>query len=292
MTPQTSLKSKPQHFLQRTLRHISPYQNHVTFPKFPLLPLRRLKVRAPLPHPKFPESKQNQARPFLPPPWTTTDDRLRNGASRSSLTALPQNAALFAGHLDTKTLGGAGFASQFSPYSDHGGLLGWDLTPYAGIEVELGRGDGKIYTIVLKDEAPQGDENSGAEKSSLSWEATVRAPLSPPPSLNIPPTTITTTKSTTLFFNWSAFKPTYRGKPVDPPTHFLDTSAVKRIGVMMRSFFGEQQGKFELELRAIVARVEEKGNGDREEGKMGKGEKEEEAEEGEDKWGWVRCVVI
>ena len=70
---------------------------------------------------------------------------------------------------------------------------------------------------------------------------------------------------TTLFAQWSDFKPTYRGRPVSQPGDGgqykemsaaaapLNPSALTELGWMCRSNFGKQQGAFELYVGKVVA---------------------------------------
>ena len=48
--------------------------------------------------------------------------------------------ARFYGNLDIKTLGGAGFASQRTVGEDKN----WDLSDYAGIQLDIAKGDSKF----------------------------------------------------------------------------------------------------------------------------------------------------
>lgn len=48
--------------------------------------------------------------------------------------------ARFYGELDIKTLGGAGFASQRTVSEDRN----WDLSGYAGIQLEIAKGDSEL----------------------------------------------------------------------------------------------------------------------------------------------------
>lgn len=73
---------------------------------------------------------------------------------------------MFVGHLDTQTLGGAGLAAQFSPIGEG---EGWDLTGYDGMEVRVGEqkdGDGKGYTLVVKDASSKGGDEYGVGEES------------------------------------------------------------------------------------------------------------------------------
>jgi Complex I intermediate-associated protein 30 (CIA30) len=172
--------------------------------------------------------------------WTAVDDRVRGGSSTSYLKPLDtsDNSAVFCGHLDTKTLGGAGFASQSTRPSSDDPLV-WNLTSYDGIAVYLGDGDNKTYTLTLKDTMPEPKRPDGRERSSISWEATF---LRQDAALD----------SRAVWLPWDQFKPTYRGrekKDAEP----LKVDRLRRFGLMMRSFFEEQAGDFRLEVRCIAA---------------------------------------
>ncbi|KAL8648238.1 MAG: hypothetical protein Q9226_006077 [Calogaya cf. arnoldii] len=182
-----------------------------------------------------------------------SDDRVRGGSSRSSLSALPNNCALFEGHLDIETLGGAGFASQFqyAALENEGSRSKnesvWDLSAYEGIELEVGAGDGKVYTLILKDEESQEKRDDGREKAGINWEADFRASASSEDSAG------ENAVGKKIWIPWNDLKPTYRGKKKDDAGKFKP-GETRRIGFMMRSFFGTQQGDFRLELRSITAR--------------------------------------
>jgi len=186
--------------------------------------------------------------------WVTSDDRVRGGSSISHLEAIEHgDAARFWGNLDTSTLGGAGFASQHSKGTKH-----WDLTAYDGLLVTIeGSTDSsetsqnqsrpKRFLVTLKDEIP-GKRHDGREKSGLSWEAD----FSEDGAASSTRTSNDDATTMSAFLPWDAFKPTYRGrdKPDSPP---LDKSDIKRIGVMMRSFFDEQSGAFSIVIKDIRA---------------------------------------
>ncbi|KAM4063114.1 complex I intermediate-associated protein 30 (CIA30) domain-containing protein [Hirsutella rhossiliensis] len=165
--------------------------------------------------------------------WTASDDRVRGGASTSHLTVSPRRpTARFHGHLDTQTLGGAGFASQRTR-----GALALDLRAYDGVVVSIAgpaAADGKRYALTLKDslEPPRRD---GRDRAGVSWEADFVAD-----------------RPRDVKLVWSDFKPTYRGRPKEDAEP-LDLAGIKRVGLMMRSFFGQQEGDFSLELHAIAA---------------------------------------
>lgn len=190
-----------------------------------------------------------RVKPWVPPSWHTSDDRVRGGSSRSSLSALPDNCALFTGYLDIESLGGAGFASQFQSAAhckddeitaDQGV---WNLSAYNGIEIDVAVSDGKTYTLVLKDEDSQDRRDDGRERAGVSWEAEFQVSKDKSEAMK---------GGQKVWVPWSALKATYRGKEkVDAGQ--IKTAEIKRLGLMMRSYFGTQQGDFALELRSVCA---------------------------------------
>lgn len=150
--------------------------------------------------------------------WTSSDDRVRGGSSKSALDASSESlVAKFEGNLDITTLGGAGFASQRTVTEEHK----WDLSDYDGIDLSVDHADGKLYTLTLKDEIlPKRPD--GREQSTLSWEFDFRAQ-----------------RATTFFIKWSDFRPTYRGKDqkyVEP----LDLKNIRRFGIMIRRYVAKR----------------------------------------------------
>lgn len=171
-------------------------------------------------------------RPWSPLDWTGSDDTVRGGISYSKLICSEdQRVAVFTGNLDTQTLGGAGFASQRT--TRNFGVL--DLSAYAGIILDIQETDHKQYTFILKDTTlpPKLD---GREQSSAGWEYSFSA-SEPGESVQV---------------FWSDFKPTYRGRELEdaPP---LNVSNITCCSLMMRSFFGTQEGPFRLGLTSIAA---------------------------------------
>ncbi len=156
-------------------------------------------------------------RPWSPTDWTDSDDRVRGGSSYSELICDPSSpTAVFHGNLDTKTLGGAGFASQRTTGEDRN----WDLSSYDGITLDIEKSDDKKYTLILKDELlPKG--SNGREQSTISWEYDFKGDGDG--------------GSGKVFLYWNDLKPTYRGrekKDAQP----LDLKNVKRISLMMRRY--------------------------------------------------------
>lgn len=166
--------------------------------------------------------------------WTSNDDRVRGGSSRSSLTIAPTlDRVAFEGVLDTSTLGGAGFASQRTISTSKL----WDLSAFDGLELVLGRGDGKRYTLNLKNEMPEKRED-GRDKSTLEYAFSFNAPA--------------TTEKYGVFVPWNSFEPYYRGRK-QKNAKSLDTSSIRRFSIMIRSFFDKQEGEFSLRIFAILA---------------------------------------
>ena len=137
---------------------------------------------------------------------------MRGGSSQSYLS-ISGSSACFHGTLDTKTLGGAGFASQRTT----GENRSWDLSAYDGIFLDLGGVDSKKYTLTLKDELlpPMPD---GREQSSISFEYDFDAK-----------------SGLGVFVPWHAMKATYRGREQND-TKPLNTESVKRFSIMIRRY--------------------------------------------------------
>lgn len=150
-------------------------------------------------------------RPWLAESWVASDDRVRGGKSQSHLDYKPdsKDTVRFHGELDITALGGAGFASQRSPDPQH-----WNLSGYEGLRLKIENGDGKKYTVIIKDEI-LAQRPDGREQSTVSWE------------YDFPGT------RSELHIRWLDLKPTYRGKP-KPDAKPLDLTSIKRISIMMR----------------------------------------------------------
>ncbi|KAK0660000.1 Uncharacterized protein DIS24_g3567 [Lasiodiplodia hormozganensis] len=170
--------------------------------------------------------------------WTSSDDRVRGGKSHSYFDISGTNpVARFYGNLDIKTLGGAGFASQRTT----GENRTWNIDGYDGIQIEVAKSDSKKYTFNIKNQLLPPDPNTGREQSTISYEYDFFAP-----SPNA------TGETTTIFIPWKDFKATYRGRE-DPEAPPVDLTDIKRFGIMMRSFFGGQEGNFSLSIKSISA---------------------------------------
>lgn len=143
---------------------------------------------------------------------------------------------MFKGELDTKTLGGAGFASQCTIES-----LTYDLSAYDGLEIALGKVDEgaasepRKVVLLVKDSIEQ-RRPDGRMESGVNWEWTFEG-----------------APGSVLQAGWKDFKPTYRGRDIDTPEGGLKTGEIKRIGLMMRSFFDAQSGPFSIPIVSIAA---------------------------------------
>ncbi|KAK8096766.1 uncharacterized protein PG998_004987, partial [Apiospora kogelbergensis] len=172
-------------------------------------------------------------RPWNASLWTAVDDSVRGGNSSSHLDiAVAKNEAAFSGYLDDVTLGGAGFASQQTV-----GSLDWNLGGYDGLLVSVALSDGKLYTLNLKDILPASDR-----ESTLLYETNFTVPGSTGGSSDIQD----------VFLPWANFTATYRGR-TQPDAKPLNTSSIKTMSLMMRSYFGKQEGAFSLTIKSISA---------------------------------------
>lgn len=164
-----------------------------------------------------PESRQltGPLRSWIAESWIASDDRVRGGKSQSHLDykAGSKDIVRFHGELDITALGGAGFASQRSP-----GPQRWDLSGYEGLRLKIEDGDGKKYTLIVKDDILP-ERPDGREQSTVSWE------------YDFPGT------RSELDIGWLDLRPTYRGKPM-PDAKPLDLASIKRISIMMRRLVG------------------------------------------------------
>ncbi|RPB24970.1 NADH:ubiquinone oxidoreductase complex I intermediate-associated protein 30 [Terfezia boudieri ATCC MYA-4762] len=213
------------------------------------------------------------SKPWDKTEWTAQDDRLRGGISTSHLTIhpipgssldSPGTIATFYGNLDTKTLGGAGFASQRTVGDDRR----WDLNDYYGIEVvvlippsntgliELDDEPTpapikeRIYTIVVKDCIIRGEPDAGKE---ISWEWNFKPKFGKEELEEAEHHHKKGPVKQYFKANWGDFKAFYRGRPVDVGKR-LDVGRIKRVSIMIRSFFQEQQdGDFSVSLVSISA---------------------------------------
>ncbi|KAK1074630.1 hypothetical protein LTR12_011961 [Friedmanniomyces endolithicus] len=112
------------------------------------------------------------------------------------------------------------------------------LTPPTSI-----RSNTTLPTVILKDKLLPPDPENGREQATISYEADFELP-----SQTIPGDT----HNRTVIIPFASLNATYRGKlQKDAPD--LDTKNIKQISLMMRSFFGTQEGDFSLTLESLTA---------------------------------------
>ena len=187
----------------------------------------------------------------------TTDDRVRGGSSQSYLTTLPDNGARFYGNLDIETLGGAGFASQFSPIrtsndeaateKDENGsaVQNWDLSPYDGLTIEYSldetgeerlQQEQKVYTLILRDRGADDEaREDGRAKASVNWEYDFLVGEGEKLVTAVESKVGDSQAKQQVWIPWAHFRATFRGRDVDDAGE-LRKSNVWRIGIMMRRY--------------------------------------------------------
>lgn len=99
------------------------------------------------------------------------------------------------------------------------------------------KGDGKVYTFILKDEVPAGKrEEDGREKAGTNWEVDFKVGQEKSSSAEggeIEEEGAGDDELTRIWVPWEEFKATYRGKDKKDPGE-LKTGEIRRIGLMMR----------------------------------------------------------
>ncbi|KAL0936302.1 cia30 family protein [Colletotrichum truncatum] len=177
--------------------------------------------------------------------WVASDDTVRNGKSHSTLDIIEPGApgnpfsesiANFHGNLDFVTLGGSGFASQRT-VDDWPSI---DISAYDTITLEIPFSDGKRYSFNLKDTVPP--PVNGVEQSGVSWER----------DFQIAAVNHTDGQVEKVVMPIADFVPTFRGR-VQNDTAPLDLKSIKRVNIMIRSFFAEQAGDFQLHIKSVIA---------------------------------------
>lgn len=126
------------------------------------------------------------------------------------------------------------------------------MTAYAGLQIRLGKGDGKLYTLILKDAENSQREQDGREKAGFSWEAEFRANDELKEKQSGNHTEAEEKDAQEVYLPWKEFKPTFRGRETNGEEK-LDRSNITTVGIMMRSYFGTQEGDFKLEVESITA---------------------------------------
>lgn len=101
------------------------------------------------------------------------------------------------------------------------------------------KGDGKVYTFILKDEKPAGKrEEDGREKAGINWEVDFRVGKEEGSSSadggeKKEDDDDGVDDVSRIWVPWEEFKATYRGKDKKDAGE-LKTGEIRRIGLMMR----------------------------------------------------------
>lgn len=100
------------------------------------------------------------------------------------------------------------------------------------------KGDGKVYTLILKDEVSAGKrEEDGREKAGINWEVDCRVGKeeggSGADSREEGEESAGDDDVSRIWVPWGEFKATYRGKDKKDAGE-LKTGEIRRIGLMMR----------------------------------------------------------
>ena len=96
------------------------------------------------------------------------------------------------------------------------------------------KGDGKVYTLILKDEEAAGKRDDGREKAGINWEVDFKVGEEKSNAEGGENETEDDgVVMTRLWVPWEDFKATYRGKEKEDAGE-LKKGKVRRIGLMMR----------------------------------------------------------
>lgn len=165
--------------------------------------------------------------------------RVRGGSSTSSLTSLEDGRrVLFHGHLDTTTLGGAGFASQRTIPG-----LNWNLGGKQGLLLRISNADGMRYVPRSRDRliliTNSYSLNLKTEESGTS--SAVEYKFFFDTLMN---------QSTEFEIPWSKFVPFFRGREQNNAPA-LDPSNIQSMSIMCASGFDTQKGDYALTVESI-----------------------------------------
>ncbi|KAJ9079387.1 hypothetical protein DSO57_1035892 [Entomophthora muscae] len=166
--------------------------------------------------------------------FLAVDDRLRGGSSQSYMEAFDSNnTAMFYGVLDTKTLGGAGFASQ----SVESPNVIFDFSYFSGLELSYLTSEKKYFTIDISNEysafLPNGSKPSTVEFQAVFTSEVGEAEGGGPQKVYLP---------------FTDFTPVERGRPSKRPGLTLDLGSIRKVAFQLRSFFDQQSGPFSINL--------------------------------------------
>lgn len=106
--------------------------------------------------------------------------------------------------------------------------------------------------MILKDAENSQREQDGREKTGFSWEAEFRANDELKKTQGEKYAEAEEKGAQEVYLPWEDFKPTFRGRE-SKGEEKLDRSNITTVGIMMRSYFGTQEGDFKLELESITA---------------------------------------
>ena len=94
----------------------------------------------------------------------------------------------------------------------------------------MGKGDGKVYTLILKDEAAAGKREDGREKAGVNWEVDFQVGED---GKGEGGKEVGGDDVTKVWVPWEDFKATFRGKEKEDAGE-LKKGEVRRVGLMMR----------------------------------------------------------
>ncbi|GAA5905669.1 uncharacterized protein JCM6883_005405 [Sporobolomyces salmoneus] len=209
-----------------------------------------------------PELLYGSSKPW--PRFHPVNDTIRGGKSESSFNvSSSRNVATFSGLLDITALGGAGFASQSTTYSPR---LSLPPSTYSGLSLSL--------SLPTSSHSPK-DEEEKFEKPSKPTKFVLILKNTKPPTR--PDGRRESVTSYEFEFDveelgrsgsyedekdgrvvvqveaeWNEFKATYRGRP-QPDAPDLDPSDIYELSFMCRSNFGQQAGRFSLDVVSLSA---------------------------------------
>ncbi|KAG0143461.1 hypothetical protein CROQUDRAFT_661165 [Cronartium quercuum f. sp. fusiforme G11] len=189
--------------------------------------------------------------PWVPGDWEEVSDTVRGGHSTAHIDLIqsgcPSAGVRFHGTLDTKTLGGAGFASE--TYRKQ--LLSFPSERYSGIVLEVGPLSStssmtiRNFTFVLKNEATVRGPD-GKQQSTISYEFDFSLPVANSDIDHLP----ALDRRLEISIPFVELRPTYRGRPQNDAKKF-NSSHITELSIMCRSFFDRQSGPFDLHIFRI-----------------------------------------
>lgn len=94
----------------------------------------------------------------------------------------------------------------------------------------MGKGDGKVYTLILKDEEAAGKREDGREKAGVNWE--IDFTVGEKDGIGEKEEE-GGGEGTKVWVPWEEFKATFRGKEKEGAGE-LKKGEIRRVGLMMR----------------------------------------------------------